>query len=71
MRRGVNTRDSSPRYFAWTGGSSHRMIPVGRFIPDCTTSRMSPRDDENVCQSTSACSTSACRDSAQKSYCSL
>ena len=67
MRRGVNTRDMSPRCIVWVGGSSNRITPGGSSTPALMTSRMSLRVLENACQLTSAFSTSAWRDSAQKS----
>ena len=67
MRRGVKTRDIRPRCIACNGGSSKSTTPGGSCIPDWMISRMSPRQFENVFQSTSAFSTSACRDRAQTS----
>ncbi len=67
MRRGVKTRDMSPRCMVWTGGSSKRITPGGRSTPALMMSRMSLRVFENTFQLTSAFSTSAWRDSAQKS----
>jgi hypothetical protein len=67
IRRGVKTRDISPRCVVWTGGSSQRITPLGTSMFALTISRMSPREDDIVRQSTSACSTSAWRDSAHTS----
>jgi hypothetical protein len=67
MRLGVNTRDIRPRCIVCTGGSSNSTTPGGSSMPDCRISRMSLRALENVCQSTSAFSTSAWRDRVQKS----
>ena len=67
MRRGVKTRDMSPRCIVCTGGSSNRMTPGGSSMPALMMSRMSLRVLEKICQLTSAFSTSAWRDSAQKS----
>ena len=50
-----------------SGGSSNRITPGGSVTPALMTSRMSLRVFEKICQLTSAFSTSACRDSAQKS----
>ena len=66
IRRGVNTRDINPRSMVWTGGSSNIITPLGISNCDCTSSRMSLRELENVPQSDRACSTSECRDKAQK-----
>ena len=71
MRFGVKTRDRRPRCIVCSGGSSNRITPGGSFTPALMTSRMSLRVFENTCQFTSAFSTSACRESAQKSYRSL
>ena len=67
IRRGVNTRDMSPRCIVCSGGSSNRITPGGSSTPALMMSRMSLRVLENVCQFSSALSTSAWRDSAQKS----
>ena len=67
IRRGVNTRDIRPRCIVCSGGSSNMTTPGGSSMPDWMISRMSLRQFENVCQSTSAFSTSAWRDSAQRS----
>ena len=67
MRRGVKTRDIRPRCIVCSGGSSNITTPDGSSKPALMISRMSLRVLENVCQLTSAFSTSACRDSAQKS----
>ena len=67
MRRGVKTRDMSPRCMVCSGGSSNRITPGGSSTPALMMSRMSLRVFENTCQLTSAFSTSAWRDSAQKS----
>jgi hypothetical protein len=66
MRRGVKTRDMSPRCIVWTGGSSKRITPGGSSTPARMMSRMSLRVFENDCQSRRPRSTSACRDSTQK-----
>ena len=67
IRRGVKTRDISPRSMVWIGGSSIIITPLGMSNSDWTSSRMSLRSLENVCQSCSDFSTSTWRDSAQKS----
>ena len=67
IRRGVNTRDIRPRSMLWTGGSSNIITPLGMSKSDWTSSRMSLREFEKVCQFDRACSTSACREMAQKS----
>jgi hypothetical protein len=67
IRRGVNTRDIRPRSMLCTGGSSNIITPSGMSKSDWTSSRMSLREFENVCQFDSASSTSACREMAQKS----
>ena len=67
IRRGVNTRDIRPRSIVWVGGSENIMTPPGMSNSDWTSSRMSLRELENVSQSISAASTSAYRESAQKS----
>ena len=67
MRRGVKTRDMRPRCVVCTGGSSKRMTPGGSSMSALMMSRMSLRVLVKVCQSSSAFSTSAWRDSAQKS----
>ena len=59
MRRGEKTRDISPRCIVCNGGSSNNTTPDGSSIPDWMISRMSLRMLENVCQLTSAFSTSA------------
>ena len=51
----------------WIGGSSNIITPLGMSNSDCTSSRMSLLELENVSQSDSARSTSACRENAQKS----
>ena len=71
MRRGVKTRDMSPRCVVCSGGSSKRRTPGGSSTPDLMMSRMSLRVLEKVCQVSRAFSTSACRDSVQKSKRSL
>ena len=54
-----------------TGGSSKSTTPEGRSMPDWMISRMSLLALENVSQLTRAFSTSAWRDRAHTSYCSL
>jgi hypothetical protein len=71
IRRGVNTRAISPRNMVCSGGSWNIITPGGMSNSVCTSSRMSLRLLENVSQSDSALSTSACLDNAQKSYRSL
>ena len=51
----------------WSGGSSNIITPGGMSKSALTMSRMSLRVFENVSQFASAFSTSAWRDSAQKS----
>jgi hypothetical protein len=67
IRRGVNTRDIKPRNIVCMGGSSNIITPGGMSNFDFTSSRMSLRVLEKVCQSDNAFSTSACREIAQKS----
>ena len=67
IRRGVNTRDISPRSMVCSGGSWNIITPGGMSNSDFTNSRMSLRVLEKVSQFNSALSTSAYRDSAQKS----
>ena len=71
IRRGVNTRDIRPRSLECSGGSWNIITPPGMSNFDFTNSRMSLRRLEKTCQFASACSTSECRDIAQKSYFSL
>ena len=51
---GVNTRDSRPRWMSWIGGSSNSMMPGGISMSALMSSRIDPRPDRNVSQSTSA-----------------
>ena len=54
IRRGVNTRDMSPRSIVCIGGSSNIITPGGISKSDFTSSRMSLRLLEKVCQFDSA-----------------
>ena len=67
IRRGVKTRDISPRSIVCTGGSSNIITPLGMSKSDFISSRMSLRWFEKTSQFDSAFSTSVWRDSAQKS----
>ncbi len=70
-RRGVNTRESSPRWRSWAGGSSMMNTPGGISIPLRMTSSTLPFAELYVFQSTDARWTSSKRLSAKKSYRSL
>ncbi len=59
MRRGLKTRDMSPRCSVCSGGSSNITTPGGSSTPALMMSRMSLRVFENTRQSMKACSTSA------------
>jgi hypothetical protein len=67
IRRGVNTRDISPRSVVCSGGSWNIMTPPGISNLDWINSRMSLRRLEKTSQFASARSTSECLDIAQKS----
>ena len=69
--RGVNTRDSRPRWTVWTGGSSKMRTPGGISMPARISSRMPPRPEMKVSRSWSPRWTSSNRLSAKKSCCSL
>ncbi len=58
---GVKTRDSSPRWMSWIGGSSKRISPGGSSTFALMISRMSLRPELNVSQSIRPCSTSSKR----------
>ena len=62
--RGVNTRDSNPRWMSWVGGSSKMIEPYGISIPLLMISRTVPLLEMYVRQSTDARSTSSNRLSA-------
>ena len=64
IRLGVKTRDSSPRWTSWTGGSSKRMSPGGSSTFALMISRMSLRPELKVSQSRRPGSTSSKRLSA-------
>ena len=52
-RRGVKTRDSNLRWMSWAGGSSISSVPGGISMFALITSRIGPREEENVFQSVS------------------
>ena len=60
-RRGENTRATSCRWMLWTGGSSKMRVPGGISTFALISSRMEPREEENVSVSVSTRSTSAKR----------
>ena len=68
---GVKTRDSSPRWTSWAGGSSNKMIPGGISMLALISSSTEPFPDRYDSQSTNAGSTSSHRLRAKKSYLSL
>ena len=54
IRRGVNTRDISPRSIVCSGGSWNIITPPGMSNFDLISSRMSLRRLEKACQFASA-----------------